>query len=254
MNKLILLFSLIGISAVAGSFGNSTVPPGSGALTYLRDGVPTIASDDTITPTNSKPIPVKFAGALLGSVNQGLPNTIGNAWPVGLTDGVHSVAVSAAGGIGVTFTDPLAAGTNSIGSIINVSGTVSLPTGASTSALQGTTNTALGTINTTLGSPFQSGGSIGNATFGATQSGSWSGVGVTGTFWQATQPISAASLPLPTGASTSANQSTEITALGTLNTTLGSPLQTNTVIKTSAPISVTGSGTTGTVSTVITLT
>lgn len=36
---------------------------------------------------------------------------------------------------------------------------------------------------------------------------------VTGTFWQATQPVSAASLPLPSGASTSANQSTEITAL-----------------------------------------
>lgn len=40
-----------------------------------------------------------------------------------------------------------------------------------------------------------------------------------------TQPVSAASLPLPTGAATSANQSTEITALGTINTTLGSPFQ-----------------------------
>jgi hypothetical protein len=42
---------------------------------------------------------------------------------------------------------------------------------------------------------------------------------------QSTLPISAASLPLPTGAATSANQSTEITALGTINTTLGSPFQ-----------------------------
>ena len=32
---------------------------------------------------------------------------------------------------------------------------------------------------------------------------------VTGTFWQATQPISAASLPLPTGAATAANQQTD---------------------------------------------
>jgi hypothetical protein len=40
-----------------------------------------------------------------------------------------------------------------------------------------------------------------------------------------TQPVSVASLPLPTGAATSANQSTEITALGTINTTLGSPFQ-----------------------------
>jgi hypothetical protein len=33
-----------------------------------------------------------------------------------------------------------------------------------------------------------------------------SSIAVTGTFWQATQPVSAASLPLPTGAATSANQ------------------------------------------------
>jgi hypothetical protein len=45
--------------------------------------------------------------------------------------------------------------------ITNVSGTVSLPTGASTSALQTTANTNLTTINTTLGSPFQAGGALG---------------------------------------------------------------------------------------------
>jgi hypothetical protein len=37
---------------------------------------------------------------------------------------------------------------------------------------------------------------------------------VTGTFWQTTQPVSAASLPLPAGAATSALQSSTITALG----------------------------------------
>ena len=50
-----------------------------------------------------------------------------------------------------------------------MTGTVSLPTGAATAALQTTGNTALTTINTTLGSPFQAGGSIGNSSFGATQ-------------------------------------------------------------------------------------
>jgi len=57
--------------------------------------------------------------------------------------------------------------------ISNISGTVSLPTGAATSANQSTEITALGTINTTLGTPFQSGGSIGNTTFASTQSGTW---------------------------------------------------------------------------------
>lgn len=43
-------------------------------------------------------------------------------------------------------------------------------------------------------------------------------VAVTGTFWQVTQPISAASLPLPTGASTAANQATAIAAIATIGT------------------------------------
>lgn len=69
--------------------------------------------------------------------------------------------------------------------------------------------TTLAAVVAALGSPLQAGGSIGNTTFAATQSGSWTvgvsgSVAVTGTFWQATQPVSVASLPLPSGASTEA--------------------------------------------------
>lgn len=56
---------------------------------------------------------------------------------------------------------------------VTVSGSLPLPTGAATSANQLTEITALGTINTTLGSPFQAGGSIGNTSFGSSQTGSW---------------------------------------------------------------------------------
>lgn len=42
-------------------------------------------------------------------------------------------------------------------------------------------------------------------------------VAVTGTFWQATQPVSAAALPLPAGASTSALQTTGNTSLGNID-------------------------------------
>lgn len=42
-------------------------------------------------------------------------------------------------------------------------------------------------------------------------------VAVTGTFWQATQPVSAASLPLPTGAATSALQTTGNTSLSNID-------------------------------------
>jgi len=83
-----------------------------------------------------------------------------------------------------TFATQLTGATNNIN---NIAGTISLPTGAATSALQTT-------INTTLGSPFQVGGSIGNTTFASTQSGTWNITNVSGT------------VSLPTGAATAANQ------------------------------------------------
>jgi len=73
-----------------------------------------------------------------------------------------------------------------------------LPSGASTSALQST-------INTTLGSPFQAGGSIGNTTFASTQSGTWNINDISGT------------LSLPTGASTSALQTTGNSSLSSID-------------------------------------
>ncbi len=47
---------------------------------------------------------------------------------------------------------------------------------------------------------------------------------VDGTFWQATQPISAIALPLPTGAATSANQTTELVSLASIDAKLTSPI------------------------------
>lgn len=166
--------------------------------------------------------------------------------------------------------------TGAANNINNIAGTISLPTGASTAALQttgntslstittntGTTNTDIGapgavacatdtsscslnqiaqrlaqrltTINTTLGTPFQAGASIANTAFGISGTlpafaatptfniGTAPTIAVTGTFFQATQPISAVSLPLPTGAATSANQSTAVSSLATIATNTGS--------------------------------
>jgi hypothetical protein len=72
-----------------------------------------------------------------------------------------------------------------------------LPTGAATAALQST-------INSTLGSPFQAGGSIGNTSFGATQSGAWNITNITGT------------ISLPTGAATQTTLAAVLTALETV--------------------------------------
>jgi len=97
-----------------------------------------------------------------------------------------------------------------------------LPSGAATSANQTTEITALGTINTTLGSPFQSGGSIGNTSFIATQA---TGTNLhtvvdSGTITSITNSVAvtAVALPLPSGASTSANQDTEIASLSSIDT------------------------------------
>ena len=114
--------------------------------------------------------------------------------------------------------------------ITNISGTVSLPTGASTATLQTTGNTSLNSIDTKT--PALSGGRVpveSNLVQGLTDtqlrasavpvSGTFwqSTQPVSGTFWQATQPVSAVSLPLPTDASTSALQTTGNSSLSSID-------------------------------------
>jgi hypothetical protein len=59
-------------------------------------------------------------------------------------------------------------------------------------------------------------------------------VPVSGTFYQATQPVSAAALPLPSGASTSANQSTGNTSLASIDTKI--PAQGQALAAASVPV------------------
>jgi hypothetical protein len=100
-------------------------------------------------------------------------------------------------------------GTNLQPLSVNSSGVLALPQGASTSANQSTEITALGTINSTLGSPFQSGGSIGNTSFIATQA--------TGTNLH----VVVDSAPAPTGGATSALQTTGNSSLSSIDSKLG---------------------------------
>lgn len=78
-----------------------------------------------------------------------------------------------------------------------------LPTGASTAALQTSGNASLTSIDTKL--PSLDGGyvpvTIKNSSIEISND-AGNPVPVSGTFWQATQPVSAVSLPLPTGAAT----------------------------------------------------
>lgn len=97
-----------------------------------------------------------------------------------------------------------------------------LPTGAATSALQTTGNTSVGNIDTktpALGQALAA-ASVPVVLTAAqlTTLTPLATVAVTGTFWQATQPVSAASLPLPTGAATAAAQATGNVFLSNIDT------------------------------------
>jgi hypothetical protein len=76
-----------------------------------------------------------------------------------------------------------------------------------TSDLQTAANASLASVDAKLSGPLAVSGTFWQAS-----------QPVTGTFWQTTQPVSAASLPLPTGAATAAAQASLLSALG-------SPLQ-----------------------------
>jgi hypothetical protein len=139
----------------------------------------------------------------LSSINTKLPTLVSGKIPVDV------------GGAVINITGPVTVSNeveikNDTGNPIPVNGTVSVNAGTNlnTSALalettQSSSNTKLTTINTTLGTPFQAGGAISNTGFNVNN-------------FPATQPISAVSLPLPTGGATSALQSTQDTSINTL--------------------------------------
>jgi hypothetical protein len=157
----------------------------SAALALFAQSSPAIAGSSTLPVTPG-------SGATLRVGTDGSANLFGNG---AICDGAACALLASVNGAGTPGTNGLAIQGLTGGVPVPISATsLPLPTGASTAA-------GLTTINTTLGSPFQAGGSIGNTTFAATQSGSWSLVNISGT------------VSLPIGAATAANQ--EVTAAGT---------------------------------------
>lgn len=75
------------------------------------------------------------------------------------------------------------------------------------------TDASVQAVKTALGSPLQAGGAVSITNLPATQA-------VSGTFWQATQPVSAVALPLPAGAATAANQIGAATYSDTFNASI----------------------------------
>ena len=209
---------------------NATVVQSTGANLHVDvDSAPSTAVTGTVTS------------------NQGTANTLANGWPTELTDGTHgpaavtaaSTAVTAANpslAVGLSPNSPLPAGSNALGSV-SVTGTTTVA-GTVTSNI-GTTNGLA--LDTSVNGLLQSQGATSSGTKGplvqgavttsaptysnaqtdplslttagalrvdassTTQpvSGTVTANAGTGTF-----AVSAASLPLPTGAATSSNQTT----------------------------------------------
>jgi trimeric autotransporter adhesin len=160
----------------------------------------TLASPTTVRIEDS-------TGAALDSNGSGALLVDGSAvtQPV---SGTVTVQQSTAANLNATVTGTVAATQSGTWNINNISGTVSLPTGASTAANQATViaNQTNGTQTTQI----NGGGNTASVTAG-------NALQVDGS--ATTQPISAASLPLPTGASTAANQTSVQSSPGTPQTT-----------------------------------
>ena len=224
--------SPLGTNTIANSV---TVTPATSSLwTQAQGGSaisaanPTFASLSIAGAVNAVGNPVFVSpgtGATWAATESGTWNITNISGTISLPTGAATASnqtsvISAAGSASASALDVqgIAGGTALpiSGSLTNISGTISLPTGASTSALQTTGNTSLSSILTALGSPFQVGGTIGNTSFVATQNTAANlNATVVGTGTFATQLTGATNninnisgtITLPTLAATSTKQS-----------------------------------------------
>ena len=219
---------------VTGTFFQSTQPVSAVALP-LPTGAATAAKQPALGVAGTPSADVVSVQGVVGGVAQPVSGTVAiNNFPASTeisNDVGNPVPVNGTVSVGnFPATQPISAAS------------LPLPTGASTSAKQPAIGTA-GTPSSDVlsvqgvagGTPQPVSGTLAVSNFPATQPVSGTvGVNnfpatqpvslavapttpVTGTFFQATQPVSAASLPLPTGAATSANQATEIASLASID-------------------------------------
>lgn len=231
-NQSTLTVSLSGTSSVnlAQVNGSTVATSGTGEQKVAVEGLGTAgsASGGVLTVQGSASgtaVPVSGTVSVSGTAAVNLAQVAGASTSTGHGTASGAIRVE----LPTDGTGVVNAAQSGTWNINNISGTVSLPTGAAT-------QTTLASILSALGSPFQAGGSIGNTSFAATQAtasllnatvvgttsagaGASSGlITIQGNASGTAVPISAAALPLPSGASTAAG-------LTTINTTLGSPFQ-----------------------------
>ena len=240
------------VSLTIGSDGSITTTSTQGPLIFTRNGADQEVTEDTGTPANNRPLPVLITGAS-GTVNI----TAGNL-EVALdsaSDSVSAVVTSSVLPTGAATSVLQTSGNASLTSIdgklnslgqkvsaaslpvviasdqsaVPVSGTISV-TGVATEATLANIDgniVACDTGNVTVASSALPTGAATEATLLSIDTSLSSPLAVTGTFFQATQPISAAALPLPSGAATETTLASidgKITAVNTGAVTISSAL------------------------------
>lgn len=191
---LVLLFPLLGYAS------DAPVDVGANPVEIID------STASEITKANPFNVQIDIAGAVIDPRTRTWNLGFGFDSVTAFQGGSWAVNASQSGAWNVT----LLAGSATIGSLNNISGTISLPTGASTAAKQDTGNTSLAAIQT-------SDASIDSKTppKGAATTANSTPVNIAS---DQTVNTSVTSSVLPTGAATSANQTTEISNLGTIGT------------------------------------
>lgn len=175
---------------------NTKIPAAPSTAGLQTAGNSSLSSIDTKTPALGQAVMASSVPVAIASNQSAIPisGTVTVNQPVAVTDNGGSITV-----------DGTVSSTQSgTWNITNVSGTISLPTGASTSALQTTTNSSLSSIDSKTPS-------LGQALMAASTP-------IVIASNQTTVPVSVASLPLPTGAATEATLSSLNSKVTVVNT------------------------------------
>ena len=194
---------------VAADGGISTSP---GPVQFVLDGVDTEVNEDTVTPANNAPLPVKLTGVTgdvnitAGDLNVQLSHTGASFDSTRIGDGTNLMAVNASLEAQVRDDDAI----TELQSIVTNTGSISnLDVALSTRASETTLGTrASETTLSTLNAKFVDGTVIGDVN--AIQSGTWNINNIGGT------------ITLPTGAATAALQTAGNADLATLAGTVAS--------------------------------
>lgn len=213
--------------------GSGVVQPISGSVS-----VSNFPAVQPVSQSGSWTVSLASESIEIGTVDQGT----GGASPWLVTGPLTDTQLRASA---VAISGTVAATQSGTWNITNISGTVSLPTGAATAAKQpalGTAGTASADVITVQGIASMTALKVDGSATTQPISGS-----VSVSNFPATQPISAVSLPLPTGASTAAKQP----ALGTAGTPSADVLTIQGVTS-MTPLKVDGSATTQPVSGTVT--